>query len=337
MQSEIRKWLFRRTSRADNWPLSKVIKAKGDTSISVVIPARNEEATIGPIVRMIVRELMTKQRLVDELVVVDSRSTDSTAQIAKSEGATVVSQDLVLRELPRRDGKGDALWKGLASTAGDLVAFIDGDLVGCPPAFIAGLVAPLLDDISVAFVKGYYHRPIVHSHGIDPDGGGRVTELVARPLLNVLWPELAGFVQPLAGEYAARRWVLESVPFATLYGVEIGLLIDIFNLVGLDAMAQVDLGQRQHRHQDTEALSLMSAQILMAAMNRRDCSCCVGEYGAERASLMHFRRGVDLRLPILDREIHVNEVSVPDRPPLGMVAEYLQPNLDRSCAQRTWR
>ena len=211
---------------------------------------------------------MDRVPLVDELIVVDSRSTGGTAQVARAAGAEVVSQDAMTRGLPRLTGKGDALWAGLAASSGDLVAFVDGDLRDFSPHFVTGLLGPLLVDPSVEFVKGFYHRPLAVPGGTDPDGGGRVTELVARPLLNLFWPYLAGFVQPLAGESAGRREVLERVPFVSGYGVETGLLVDLLHDVGLDALAQVDLGTRAHRHQSLRDLSGMATQILAAALAR---------------------------------------------------------------------
>jgi glucosyl-3-phosphoglycerate synthase len=309
-----------RTGSAAQWTVQRLQKAKGDTTVSVVIPAHNEQATVGAIVGTIRRHLMRRARIVDELVVVDSRSTDATAWVAESAGATVVHQDDVTRGLPRLDGKGDALWAGLASVSGDVVAFVDGDLRDFSPHFITGLVGPLLTDPSVAFVKGFYHRPLVRAGAVEADGGGRVTELMARPLLNLLVPELSGFVQPLAGEYAGRRRVLEQVPFVSGYGVEIAMLIDLLDLVGLDALAQVDLGERRHRHQDTEALGRMSAQILYTVWSRLHRRGLVADPVPPAAALTQFRRGGPGTLPNLGREIAVADVSVAERPPLATLA-----------------
>jgi glucosyl-3-phosphoglycerate synthase len=281
----------------------------------VVIPARDEEPTVGSIVRVIRRHLMQAVPLVDELVVVDSCSTDDTASVATAAGARVVCQDEVLGHLPRMRGKGEALWKGLASTSGDLVVFVDADVQGFTPEFVTGLLGPLLLDPTVAYVKGFYHRPLVDGAHTVPDGGGRVTELVARPLLNLHWPELAGFIQPLAGEYAGRREVLEAVPFVSGYGVEVGLLIDLLELVGLDALAQVDLGQRRHRHQDNEGLGRMSAQIMLTALGRLDRQRQVIVTREPCTRLAQFRRGASAHG--VDREVVVADISVPERPPLA--------------------
>jgi glucosyl-3-phosphoglycerate synthase len=312
--SHVRDWLAGRSSRAGDWPVEELVAAKADTKVSVVLPACNEAATVGVIVEMVRETLMRRHRLVDELVVVDSCSTDATGDVAQAAGARVVRQDEVLGHLPALRGKGEALWKGLSATTGDVVAFIDADLIGCPPEFVTGLLGPLLVDPEIAYVKGFYRRPLVHHGHSEPDGGGRVTELVARPLLNLYWPQLAGFVQPLAGEYAGRREVLESVPFVAHYGIEIGLLIDLLGLVGLDALAQVDLGQRQHRHQDNEALARMSMQIMLTAFARLERSGRAVLPGAA-AQLMQFRHCSDGPF----RDVVVTEIDVPERPPLATV------------------
>jgi glucosyl-3-phosphoglycerate synthase len=315
-------WTTLRTSKAARWTTRMLRAAKGGTTVSVVIPARDEQHTVGAIVATVRRQLMGKAGLVDELIVVDSRSLDRTAEVAAGAGATVVQQDEMTRGLPRLEGKGDALWAGLAAASGDVVAFVDADLSRFSPRFVTGLVGPLLTDPSVAFVKGFYHRPLVGAAGVEPDGGGRVTELMARPLLSLFWPELAGFVQPLAGEYAGRREVLERVPFVSGYGVEIAMLIDLLDLLGLDALAQVDLGERLHRNQDTEALGRMAAQILYTVWSRLHRRGLVRNPVPPVGLLTQFRRGGAAALPNLDREILVSDVSVAERPPLAELASF---------------
>ncbi|MGC7096802.1 glucosyl-3-phosphoglycerate synthase [Amycolatopsis lurida] len=307
-----RAWLETRTSRAADWPVRELLDAKGTTTVSVVLPARNEATTVGAIVRM-----ARRHPLVDELVVVDSGSTDSTGEVAESAGARVVRQEDVLDHLPTMTGKGEALWKGLYATEGDVVAFLDADLVGCPPDFVTGLIGPLLTSPDVQFVKGFYHRPLVRpGRRTENDGGGRVTELVARPLLNLYWPELAGFVQPLAGEYAGRREALESVPFVCHYGVEIALLIDLAGRHGVAAMAQVDLGRRRHRHQDTAALGRMATQIMLTAFGRLEREGRAPAPTRLPARLAQFRAGHGTEQ---GREVVVTEVDVPERPSLAEV------------------
>jgi glucosyl-3-phosphoglycerate synthase len=314
-------WTTYRTGNATQWTARQLARAKGDTRVSVVIPARNEAATVGEIVATIRRELAERVALVDEILVVDSRSTDATAVVSRAAGARVVSQDDVTRGLPRMEGKGDALWAGLAASTGDVVAFVDGDLREFSPHFVTGLLGPLLTDPSVEFVKGFYHRPLVGATGVEADGGGRVTELSARPLINLFWPELSGMVQPLAGEYAARRGTLSRIPFVSGYGVEIAMLIDLLDLVGLDALAQVDLGERLHRHQGTEALGRMSAQIMVTAWSRLHRRGLVTDPLPPSTLMTQFRRGdgVDV-LPNLGREIVMNEIGVTERPPLADVS-----------------
>lgn len=310
----VNEWLQRRSSRTEDWTAEQLLAAKGGTTISVVIPARNEEATVGAIVRTIRERLVEAVPLVDEVLVVDSRSTDDTARVATEAGATVVAEQHVLAQLPPMRGKGEALWKGLAASIGELVVFVDGDLREFTADYVTGLLGPLLTDRSVAYVKGFYHRPLVGQHGVQPDGGGRVTELVARPLLNMHWPALAGFVQPLAGEYAGRRAVLEQIPFMAHYGVEVGHLIDLHELVGLNALAQVDLGERKHRHQSIHALGVMASQIMLTVNDRLERYGRMIPADDPSTTLAQFRRGGDG--VGVDRELVLNELNLDQRPPL---------------------
>jgi len=254
--------------------------------------------------------------VVDEVIVVDSRSVDGTAAVARAAGAIVVSQDDVTRGLPPMQGKGDAMWAGLAVASGDVVAFVDGDVHPFFPHFVTGLIGPLLTDPAVSFVKGFYHRPLASGGYSEPDGGGRVTELLARPLLNLFWPDLAGFVQPLAGEAAGRREILDRVPFVSGYGVEIAMLVDLLDLAGLDALAQVDLGERAHRNQGNEALGQMAAQILLTAWSRLARQGRVDTSTPLPSLLTQFRRGGQQSLPNLGREIVVTDVGIDERPSL---------------------
>ncbi|GAB3808304.1 glucosyl-3-phosphoglycerate synthase [Micromonospora zhanjiangensis] len=322
-------WPGRRTGTADEWTAPGLLPAKGDTTVSVVLPAHDERETVGAIVATVRDELVDRVPLVDEVIVVDSRSTDDTAAVAAAAGARVVSQDRMTQDLPRMAGKGDALWSGLAAASGDVVAFVDADLREFSPHFVVGLLGPLLTDPTVAFVKGFYHRPLIGTSGVERDGGGRVTELAARPMLNLFWPELSGFIQPLAGEYAGRRAVLERVPFVSGYGVETALLIDLLDLVGLDALAQVDLGERLHRHQDTEALGRMSAQIMLTAWSRLHRQGRVSSPAPPTSLLTQFRRVPGGGGPDgLRREVVVTDVAVQERPPLLEVADLMRRRRD---------
>jgi glucosyl-3-phosphoglycerate synthase len=317
---EMWSWLSWRSSRGTSWTLQRVLQAKGSRRISVVLPARDEEQTVGGIVAQVRRRLVEDVRLVDELIVIDSRSHDATAAVAASAGATVYHQDRVLPDQPRMDGKGDALWKGLAASTGDIVLFVDSDLRDFTTNFIVGLLGPLLCEPGVMFVKAHYLRPLVTDQVSVPGGGGRVSELVARPLINMFWPRLAGFVQPLAGEYGGSRHVLEQIPFVTGYGVELAMLIDLLDLVGLDALAQVDLGTRTHRHHDIEALGRMAAQILQTA-NARLPREHRGLIGAPASRwLTQFRH--DTTTPV-HHQLVVSDVAVQERPPLADVRAVL--------------
>lgn len=267
MLDEVDRWLRDRSWSAADRPLGQLLAAKRRTgsSVSVVLPALNEQETVGEIVSVIRRDLASAAvPLVDELVVMDSGSTDRTAEVSAAAGAKVIHRDEVLPRLPARPGKGEVLWRSLLATSGDIVCFVDADLREFSADFVSGIVGPLLTDPGLQFVKAMYDRPLRGS----PAGGGRVTELVARPLLNLHWPRLAGVVQPLGGEYAARRELLERLPFPVGYGVELALLVDALELVGLDALAQVDVGVRRHRHQDGQALGRMAAAIYATAERR---------------------------------------------------------------------
>ncbi|PVZ09107.1 glucosyl-3-phosphoglycerate synthase [Actinomycetospora cinnamomea] len=324
MLPEVRRWLSHRTSRTEDWPVDRMAAQKGGRRVTVVLPARDEAATIGRIVTVVREALVERTGLVDEILVVDSRSRDATAEVAAAAGATVVDQDAVLADVPPAHGKGEALWKGLAASTGDLVAAVDADLYDVAPAFVTGLLGPLLDDPDLAFVKGFYHRPLVGDGTVDVDGGGRVSELVARSLLNLAWPRLAGFVQPLAGEFAACRDLLEAIPFATGYGVELAMLVDVLEHAGLDAMAQVDLGVRVHRHHDLQTLGRMSAQIQLAASARLARQGVLTRVPTA-TTIVQYRRPSVPGPGGLDREVVVTDVAVDERPPLREVLDRSRP------------
>jgi glucosyl-3-phosphoglycerate synthase len=242
--------------------------------VSIVIPVLDEEATIGPIVATCVR-LRRRRPEIAEIVVVDSGSTDHTAAVARAAGARVVDGAAVLPELGHRPGKGEVLWKGLAVTTGDVVVYVDGDLRSFTESYVRRLVAPFRDDPAIQLVKGYYDRSAdgTAQHA----GGGRVTELTARPLLNLLFPELADVVQPLGGEYAGRRELLEALPYDAGYAVDAGLLIDTYRRHGRAAIGQVDLGHREHRHQELPALGRMAFAVAQAILRRADPGILRGE------------------------------------------------------------
>ncbi|MFJ6786677.1 glucosyl-3-phosphoglycerate synthase [Streptomyces angustmyceticus] len=315
MLEEVEGWLRSRSWSAADRPLEQLLEAKRHTgrTVSVVLPALDEEATVGAIVAVIRAELMTGPvPLVDELVVLDSGSTDRTAEVAAAAGARVVHRDSVLPRLPALPGKGEVLWRSLLATTGDLVCFIDADLREFSASFVSGIIGPLLTEPDVQFVKAMYDRPLeTGAQDAGAGQGGRVTELVARPLLNLHWPQLAGFVQPLGGEYAARRSLLERLPFPVGYGVELGLLVDALHTVGLDALAQVDVGVRKHRHQDGQALGRMAAAIYRTAQLRLARGHLV------RPRLTQFDRVDQTFVP------RTTDVDTEERPPMTDIPEYI--------------
>ncbi|WP_020668069.1 glucosyl-3-phosphoglycerate synthase [Amycolatopsis nigrescens] len=297
-------WFARRTWQDPQWTVDELVRAKGARTVSVVLPALNEQETVGDVIAS-VRPLLGS--LVDELVVLDSGSTDATAEVAELAGARVVHREDVLADWEPMPGKGEVLWRSLAVTSGELVVFLDSDLVDPDPAFVPTLLGPLLGDSGVQLVKGFYRRPLRLETAEIGTGGGRVTELLARPALSALRPALAGIVQPLGGEYAGTREFLESVPFAAGYGVEIGLLLDAEARYGLDGLAQVNLGVRKHRNRSLLQLGVMARQILGTALAR----CGVPVDGA--AGLTQFVQVSGEWLP------DATEVLVADRPPMREV------------------
>jgi len=266
---------LRREHHHSHFTLDTVLALKGCHRISLCIPAQDEAETVGRIVETLQAALVQEHGLIDELVVVDHRSTDATAQVARDAGARVVEADSVLPEFGPALGKGDVLWRSLAATSGDIVVWLDADLVGLTPEVVLGLVGPLLADPSVTMVRAVYERALTARAG----EGGRVTELTARPVLSLLHPRLAHVRQPLGGEYAARRDVLESVPFEPDYGVEMGLLIDIAAAWGAESIAQVDVGRRVHRNRPLSALTGQAREVLRAALSRADASASAGLRG----------------------------------------------------------
>lgn len=268
MDAVTENWFARRTWQEPAWTADELVAAKAGRRVSVVLPALDEEATVGPIVAAILPFTLGPDPLVDELVVVDSGSTDRTIEVATAAGARVVRRADVVPDLEPLPGKGEVLWRALAATTGDVICYIDSDLVDFDPGFVPALIGPLLVEEGVGLVKGFYRRPLRLETSEVDTGGGRVTELLVRPLIAALRPELAGVVQPLGGEYAGTRELLESLPFAAGYGVEIGLLLDTHAAHGLDAIAQVNLGVRKHRNRSLLQLGVMARQILAAALSR---------------------------------------------------------------------
>ena len=259
-----RTWARANTHTHSEFSLER-LGAGRERSVSVCLPARNEARTIGPILERLMP--LREHGVVDQIVVVD-RSSDGTAAIARSLGAEVHLQDELSPEAGPVLGKGDAMWRALAVLTGEVICFLDADSEHFGAHFACGVLGPVLTRPDIAFVKGFYRRPFRIGETTVPDGGGRVTELTARPLLNLFYPDLAAVRQPLAGEIAAERELLERLPFATGYGVDIGLLIDAYALAGLEAIAQVDLDVRQNAHQPLRDLGPMAYEVLHAVAVR---------------------------------------------------------------------
>jgi glucosyl-3-phosphoglycerate synthase len=293
-------------------------KERLGASVSLVLPALNEEDTVGNIVARAVRELMRRHHLVDEILVIDSGSTDRTREIAAAEGARVVVHGDILPRYGAFIGKGEALWKSVYEARGDIIAWVDTDVRSWHPRFVYGPVGALLEHPRLQYVKGYYQRPIVEGGVLREGGGGRVTELVARPLVNLFYPQLSGVIQPLSGEYAGRRSILETLPFFTGYAVEIGHLIDIVEQGGLEALGQVDLERRVHRNQELEGLSKMSFTILQAVMKRVEEGHRTRLF-AELGSTMKLPRTLRGRL-----SLEVIELADQERPPMMRIPEYVE-------------
>ncbi|WP_163893737.1 glucosyl-3-phosphoglycerate synthase [Mycolicibacterium hippocampi] len=294
------RWLTDHSWSRPAWTIAELEAAKAGRTVSVVLPALNEEETVASVVETITPLV---GGLVDELIVLDSGSTDDTEIRALAAGARVISREVALPEVAPQPGKGEVLWRSLAATTGDIVAFVDSDLLDPDPMFVPKLLGPLLTTDGVHLVKGFYRRPLKVSGSEDANGGGRVTELVARPLLAALRPELMCLYQPLGGEYAGTRELLTAVPFAPGYGVEIGLLIDAYDRLGLDAIAQVNLGVRTHRNRPLTELASMSRQVIATLLSR----CGVPDSGVGLTQF--FADGEDY-------SPRMSTVSLQDRPPM---------------------
>ena len=314
-------WSPERASHWHDWPATLLAERKRDhnVTVSVVIPARNEQHTVGEVVSGIAG-LAGETGLVDELVVIDSDSTDSTAKVAADAGATVYRAREVAPQLGSFPGKGEALWKSLLVTRGDLLVFVDADLTHWGTHFVTGLLGPLLSDPGVLLVKGFYERLYRGSDGTVTADGGRVTELVARPLLNLWWPELAGIVQPLAGEWAARRDLLESLAIPVGYGIELAVLLDTAADHGADAIAQVDLGSRGHKHQASHDLAVMAAELMLVADRRRP-GHRTGDENPEAVSQVLLRQFLRSDGEVRQR---ARPVPVTERPPARLVTRSAQ-------------
>jgi glycosyltransferase involved in cell wall biosynthesis len=294
------------------------LKEKQGSTISLAMPSLNEEKTVGKVITTIKKALMDDVPLLDEILLIDSDSTDRTREIAKELGIPIYIHQQLLPELGARMGKGDALWKSLLVTKSDIIAWIDTDIVNIHPRFVYGIIGPLLLNPNIQFVKGFYRRPLRVGNKVQAGGGGRVTELTARPLLNLFYPELSGVIQPLSGEYAGRRKSLEGAIFFSGYGVETGLLIDIFERYGLRSIAQVDLLERIHHNQELEALSKMSFAIIQTVLSKIEARY-------ERSIIEDVNKTMKLiRYANGGYSLIVEEVAEKERPPMASLQAYIE-------------
>jgi glucosyl-3-phosphoglycerate synthase len=312
------KWFAENTYHADEFKDLQYLlelKRSQNLKISLALPALKEE-TVGKVIKTVKRALMDAVPLLDEIVLIDSDSTDRTRDIAHELGIPVFIHQQLLPEYGARRGKGEALWKSLLVTHGDIILWIDTDIVNIQPHFVYGLIGPLLLRPEIQLVKGFYQRPLRVGNKLQASGGGRVTELTARPLLNLLYPELSGLIQPLAGEYGGRRSALEKLHFSSGYGVEIGLLIDTLELFGLGGIAQVDLQERIHHNQPLEALSKMSFTIIQTVFRKLG-----------RRYDHNFIDDMNRTMKLIRYEpgrffLEVDEIAEQERPPMVEIPEY---------------
>ncbi len=329
LSERVDKWFAENTfHRGEFNDLQKLVdlKLKQQLTVSLGLPALNEAETVGRIIGTIKKALVDEVPLLDEIVLIDSRSTDDTVAIARDLGIDAFAHQDILPQYGERRGKGEALWKSLHLLKGDLIVWIDTDIKNIHPGFVYGILGPLLTEPEIQYVKGFYRRPINVGDKTYAEGGGRVTELTARPLFNLFFPELSGIIQPLAGEYGGRRSVLERVPFFVGYGVETGLLIDLFSQYGLQAIAQVDLEERIHRNQSLPALSQMAFAIIQVFIQR-----------LEEKNRIKLMEEVNQSMKLIRHKestyaLDVKDIRDQERPPIISVPEYREQRRQSSAA-----
>ncbi len=300
------------------WDLLRLIRKKEELglTISLCIPTLNEEKTIGKEVVLFKSELQDRYPLLDEIVVIDSGSTDRTLEVASAFGADVYSSADILPEQGFKRGKGENLWKAIYQLKGDIIVYVDADISNIHPRFVYGLVAPLIYRPEVQYVKSFYDRPLALSKEIRASGGGRVTEILVRPLFSLFFPELTAIIQPLSGEYAVRRQILEEIPFPIGYGVETSHLIDVYTQYGLEAFAQTDLDRRVHRHQEIRDLGKMAFGILQTFIKRLNANGMVVDLPQLTMNLRQFQ----VRESQYEQIIH--EIVEEERPPMQEITAY---------------
>ncbi len=291
-------------------------KEKRGLTISLCIPTLNEAKTIGKEVVIFKSELMNRFPLLDEFAVIDSGSEDNTLEIASSFGADTYLASEILPNLDEKRGKGENLWKAIYQLKGDIIVYIDADIKNIHPRFVYGLIGPLIYRDEVKYVKAFYDRPLAFSEGVRPSGGGRVTEILTRPLFSLFFPELAAIIQPLSGEYAVRREVLERISFPIGYGVETSHLLDVYHELGMSAFAQTDLDQRVHRNQETRSLGKMSFGILQTFLNRMKTYGLMNDM-PDINTVLHQFQVRENQFEMVDQNIIEYE-----RPPMITIPEY---------------
>ena len=316
---QIDSWLATNTFHHSSfWDLGALVqeKQKQNLKISLCIPTLNEEKTIGKEVVIFTSELVQRYPLLDEIAVIDSDSSDQTREVAAAFGAQVYLSRDILPVYGEQRGKGENLWKAIYQLEGDIIVYIDADIKNIHPRFVYGLVAPLIFRPEIHYVKAFYDRPLASSQGIRPSGGGRVTEILIRPLFSLFFPELTALIQPLSGEYAVRREVLEKIPFPIGYGVETSHLIDVYHRWGLGAIAQTDLDRRVHRNQHTRDLGKMAFGIMQTFLKRVEALGIVGNLPELSTTLRQFQVNNNVF-----EEVPLNIIEE-ERPPMVDIPEY---------------
>ncbi|MEC8649973.1 MAG: glucosyl-3-phosphoglycerate synthase [Verrucomicrobiota bacterium] len=319
MSDLVNKWLENNTfHHGEFWDILKLVelKEKQGLKISLCIPTLNEEHTIGKEIVIFRSELMERYPLIDEFAVIDSGSKDNTLEVAASFGADTYRAKDILSEVGDKPGKGENLWKAIYQLKGDIIIYVDADIANIHPRFVTGIVGPLLLNPKTKYCKAFYDRPITFSSGVRASGGGRVTEILIRPLFSLFFPELAALIQPLSGEFAVRREVLEKISFPIGYGVETAHILDVYRQWGLEAFAQCDLDQRIHRNQSTTALGKMSFGILQTFLTRMKRYDLVNKL-PEMATLYRQFQAEGNRYDLLEKSIIEDE-----RPPMITIPEY---------------
>lgn len=317
--SKIETWLEKNTfHHGEFWDILRLVKEKErkGLKISLCIPTLNEEKTIGKEIVIFKSELMDRYPLIDEFAVVDSGSTDRTREVAAAYGADVYYSGDILPSQGFKRGKGENLWKAIYQLEGDIIVYVDADIKNIHPRFVTGLVGPLIANDTIQYVKAFYDRPLAFSQGIRPSGGGRVTEILVRPLFSLFFPELTALIQPLSGEYAVRRQTLEEVPFPIGYGVETSHILDVYIKHGLDAFGQTDLDQRVHRNQTTLDLGKMSFGILQSFLNRIESFGMVDRLPEMSNIFRQFQAEGNRYEQVL------KEIIEEERPPMITIPEY---------------